>query len=89
MPFQSEAEFHDYHHSKNDGNYGTFFPFWDTIFGTNKNYLKYMEKKSSMEKAESNDTDTTIVSDNSSKPDTILEPERSPMKHRSSSPKIL
>lgn len=39
IPLSGSAEYHDYHHSKNVGNYSSFFSVWDTVFGTNKSYL--------------------------------------------------
>ena len=33
-----EAGFHNFHHSKNSGNYGSVFSLWDNIFGTSKPY---------------------------------------------------
>ena len=38
LPFSSSAESHNYHHSHNDGNYGSFFILWDTIMGSNQAY---------------------------------------------------
>lgn len=44
IPFSSNAHFHDYHHSKNVGNFSTFFMFWDTIMGTHRSYMnKYKD----------------------------------------------
>ena len=34
FPFSTNATYHNFHHSKNVGNYATFFTFWDDIFGT-------------------------------------------------------
>lgn len=39
--FLGSATHHDYHHSHNIGNYGSFFIIWDTIMGTNISYRKY------------------------------------------------
>ncbi len=39
IPFSGSASYHDYHHSQNVGNYGSFFQIWDTIFGTNRDYF--------------------------------------------------
>lgn len=49
MPFSGSAQYHGYHHTTNLGNYSTFFTVWDTVFGTNKHYLKYMANKSKKE----------------------------------------
>lgn len=36
LPGSTSAAFHDHHHSKNSGNYASFFRFWDWIGGTNR-----------------------------------------------------
>ncbi len=41
LPFCTNDEFHDFHHSKNVGNYASHFRFWDMIFGTNKDFTKF------------------------------------------------
>ena len=38
-PFHTGSKYHDFHHLKNIGNYGSFTSIWDTIFGTNIVYL--------------------------------------------------
>jgi len=38
FPFSTDPSYHNYHHLKNMGNYGSFFKIWDTIFRTNKEY---------------------------------------------------
>jgi methylsterol monooxygenase/4-alpha-methyl-delta7-sterol-4alpha-methyl oxidase len=43
IPFSGSAEYHDFHHSNNVGNYSSFFSLWDTIFGTNKAYYEHVE----------------------------------------------
>lgn len=45
FPFRPGANVHDYHHSHNIGNYGSFFTFWDTVCGTNMNYEDYKKRK--------------------------------------------
>ena len=45
IPFSGSAEYHDFHHSHNVGNYGSFFCIWDTVFGTNKAYYDYLETR--------------------------------------------
>ena len=42
IPFSSAAEYHEYHHSNSVGNYSTFFTFWDTIFGSNKEFYEHI-----------------------------------------------
>jgi sterol desaturase/sphingolipid hydroxylase (fatty acid hydroxylase superfamily) len=44
IPFMSDPNYHNYHHMKNIGNYGSFTSIWDTIFGTNKEFLKYAKE---------------------------------------------
>ena len=44
LPFSGSATFHDYHHSRNVGNYSSFFTYWDQIMGTNQTYPQYIEK---------------------------------------------
>jgi len=34
VPFGLDAPDHHWHHSKNDGNYGSFTIIWDVLFGT-------------------------------------------------------
>ena len=46
IPLSGSAEYHDFHHSANVGNYSSFFCIWDTIFGTNKDYYTYLEERS-------------------------------------------
>ena len=44
MPFSSDAVFHQFHHSDNTGNFGSFTRFWDTLFdSSNDFYVKYPE----------------------------------------------
>jgi sterol desaturase/sphingolipid hydroxylase (fatty acid hydroxylase superfamily) len=44
FPLGSSSSFHDYHHFKNQGNFGSFFVIWDTICGTNQQFMKEFEK---------------------------------------------
>jgi len=45
LPMSGSAEYHNFHHSHNVGNYASFFSIWDTVFGTNKYYFEYKNKK--------------------------------------------
>jgi sterol desaturase/sphingolipid hydroxylase (fatty acid hydroxylase superfamily) len=45
IPFSGSADYHDFHHSANIGNYSSFFCIWDTVFGTNKDYYKHLEER--------------------------------------------
>jgi len=46
-PFSGSSHYHNFHHSKNVGNYASYFTFWDTICQTNKVYYNYVKKKKS------------------------------------------
>jgi len=39
LPLSGSSEYHNFHHSHNIGVYASFFTFWDTICGTNKDYF--------------------------------------------------
>lgn len=42
IPFGGDATYHFFHHTKNVGNYSSFFTIWDTVFDSNKEfYLAY------------------------------------------------
>jgi sterol desaturase/sphingolipid hydroxylase (fatty acid hydroxylase superfamily) len=43
LPFASSAEYHDFHHSHNVGNYSSMFSFWDTIYGKNIDFFEHLE----------------------------------------------
>ena len=45
FPFRPGANIHDYHHSHNVGNYGSFFTFWDHICGTDITYWNYKKRE--------------------------------------------
>ena len=38
FPFSVTSKYHNYHHLKNMGNYGSFLIMWDSICGTNSHY---------------------------------------------------
>lgn len=44
LPLSGSAQYHNYHHTHNDGNYGSFFMIWDTLLGTNKSYFKFLSE---------------------------------------------
>lgn len=46
LPFASTSVYHNYHHLKNIGNYGSSLRIWDQIFGTNITYLEEQKEKS-------------------------------------------
>ena len=35
LPMAAGGDYHNFHHSKNIGNFGSYFTFWDTVCGTN------------------------------------------------------
>ena len=39
VPGGGDEEFHSFHHSQNRGNYATWLRIWDSLFGTDKEYL--------------------------------------------------
>ncbi|CDW89890.1 UNKNOWN [Stylonychia lemnae] len=43
--FHSSAQYHDYHHSHNVGNYAGLFTIWDTLIGANNSYYKYVDER--------------------------------------------
>lgn len=45
LPFKADVDYHDYHHKSFNGPYGTVFTCWDSLFGTDKNYQKYIQSK--------------------------------------------
>jgi len=49
MPLSGGEEYHDFHHSHNVGNFSTFFTHWDTIFGTNVQFYRFLDKKHAKE----------------------------------------
>jgi len=45
IPWSISASYHEFHHSHNVGNYAFMSNFWDTVFGTNADYMKYLEEE--------------------------------------------
>jgi sterol desaturase/sphingolipid hydroxylase (fatty acid hydroxylase superfamily) len=45
MPFSGSSEYHNFHHSYNEGNYSSLFTYWDTIFKTNEHFYKLRPKE--------------------------------------------
>ena len=47
MPLISGASFHDFHHSKNVGNFASNCYFWDLLMGTSSEYFnEFLGRKS-------------------------------------------
>lgn len=40
LPFTTAESYHAFHHSKNVGNYSTFFTVWDNVFDSNAEYYE-------------------------------------------------
>ena len=38
IPFGADATYHDFHHSKNVGNFGSLMTIWDSMLNTNKDF---------------------------------------------------
>jgi methylsterol monooxygenase len=45
LPFYGGSFYHDFHHSHMVGNYASSFTHWDAIFGTDKDFKKYLAEK--------------------------------------------
>ena len=50
LPLSGSANYHNFHHSSNVGNFGSFFTYWDTLCQTNKHYWRYLAKHEKQEK---------------------------------------
>jgi len=50
IPKINPSSYHDFHHTRNVGNYGSSFPFWDMVCGTKKTYDKYLQGQKEGEK---------------------------------------
>lgn len=44
-PWKLGADYHNFHHAKNVGNFGSMFGFWDNLMQTNQAYRDYNEKR--------------------------------------------
>jgi sterol desaturase/sphingolipid hydroxylase (fatty acid hydroxylase superfamily) len=40
LPFCTNDEFHDFHHTRGSGNYASHFRFWDSLLDSNREYRK-------------------------------------------------
>ena len=43
MPFGTDATYHNFHHTKNLGNYSSFMTVWDTVFNSNAEYYESLK----------------------------------------------
>lgn len=50
IPFSGSAEYHDFHHAANVGNYGSFFSIWDSVWGTNKAFYEAQNEREDAKK---------------------------------------
>lgn len=55
VPLSTSATYHDYHHLQNVGNYSSVFRTWDTLFGQNKSYYKFIAAEHSQNNAKKQD----------------------------------
>ena len=44
LPLSAGAQYHNFHHTENVGNFGSQFVIMDTLFGTNKAYYGQQER---------------------------------------------
>ena len=44
LPFGTDSTYHNFHHTKNIGNYASQMTIWDTIFNSNSEYYKVMKE---------------------------------------------
>jgi sterol desaturase/sphingolipid hydroxylase (fatty acid hydroxylase superfamily) len=51
VPLVIQTSYHDYHHTHNVGCYSSTLSFWDTVFGNNREYFKYIEEREKVEEA--------------------------------------
>ena len=49
MPFVYGPSYHDFHHSKNVGNYATALYIFETLAGTNHEFFKYEAKQKKLD----------------------------------------
>jgi sterol desaturase/sphingolipid hydroxylase (fatty acid hydroxylase superfamily) len=49
IPFNSDATYHIFHHTKNVGNYSSFMTIWDTVFDSNKEFYEQYPEGSRIE----------------------------------------
>lgn len=55
LPLSGSANYHDFHHSHNIGNFSSFFTYWDSICGTNTFYYRFLTRRQ-REEDETRDT---------------------------------
>lgn len=44
LPWKLDADYHNFHHEYNVGNFGSMFGFWDNLMSTNWEYRKYLQR---------------------------------------------
>lgn len=45
MPYAGDSSYHNHHHLKNTGNYGSLTIVWDLLFKTNEDYFKELDEE--------------------------------------------
>jgi sterol desaturase/sphingolipid hydroxylase (fatty acid hydroxylase superfamily) len=50
IPFCTNDDYHDFHHTQNYGNYGSLFRFWDILFGFTKPFREHKRKQREIKK---------------------------------------
>ena len=49
VPFSGWVDAHTFHHTRNVGNYGLYWNFWDEIMGTSAEYKEYVKRETELE----------------------------------------
>ena len=49
IPFNADAHYHIFHHTKNVSNYSSFMTIWDTVFDSNKEFYEEYPEGSRIE----------------------------------------
>ena len=62
-PFRPSAEEHDWHHSKNLGNFASFFTVWDDLCGTDRHTVeaRLAQRAAARKAPPSNDDDAAFL----------------------------
>ena len=49
VPYSGWVDAHTFHHTRNVGTYGLYWPFWDDIMGTAKDYKQYLAAETKLD----------------------------------------
>jgi sterol desaturase/sphingolipid hydroxylase (fatty acid hydroxylase superfamily) len=63
FPWSTSNTFHNYHHLVNIGNYAAHMVIWDSIFGTNKNFVEHFEHDEKNKKDKTGPTQIKLKSE--------------------------